>query len=585
MTFFETIDLTVLVNLILILAIVGISLWGYYRIGKPTPLYFGAAYLLFALSHFILLFNITQVPEAVHILIRITGYILVAVGLFALLQVILEFERVEDQKQKSQALFKTIFDSAGDAIMIMNQDVILDCNRSAEVMFGCNRDNINGKSPVAFSPEHQPDRVLSAEKAKEKMDAALLGETQFFEWVYIRSDGTPFNAEVTLNRVKCAKKYYLRAIVRDITRRKEAEEKLRVAYEKITATEEDLRQKYSVLAETEEMFRSPVEHSSVGIYLHQDGIIKYANPRFAEMFGYAREEVVNKPFELMIYPDDRAKYHETQNRQLEGTGSSRYVEFRSTKKDGTQIELEAFEFPMFFHGRPAFYGTLVDITDRKQMELQLEQSLKEKEVLLKEIHHRVKNNMQVISSLLSMQSRLVTDESSKQFFLESQNRVKSLALVHEHLYRSQSLSEINYADYLKKIVPHLFESYNTDPRRISIVTEAKDIMISIDQAVPCSLMVNELITNSLKYAFPGDRKGEIRLVFTTDTTTGNYVLDYRDNGVGIPPGLDLQKTKSLGMQLIYGLTKQLSGTVMLEPDEGVHFIIAFPAGDPKKKQA
>jgi two-component sensor histidine kinase len=225
--------------------------------------------------------------------------------------------------------------------------------------------------------------------------------------------------------------------------------------------------------------------------------------------------------------------------------------------------------------------------ERIKMELQITQQLKEKEMLLKEIHHRVKNNMQVISSLLILQSQTAKDEATRQLFKESQNRIRSIALVHEQLYRSDNLNQIEYGGYLKKMFSSLFESYGADTQKISMVIDVPDVMITIEKAVPCSLIVNELLSNSLKHAFPADifpkdQNGEIRIGFVLDATLENYILDYRDNGVGIPQGIDPEKTGTLGMQLIYGLTQQLAGTATMEHGKGMHFIITFPSKESKK---
>jgi len=283
------------------------------------------------------------------------------------------------------------------------------------------------------------------------------------------------------------------------------------------------------------------------------------------------------PFEKVISIGDIKTVKEIITSMLHGAGGGHGIEFHGVKKDGTIIDLIAFGSSMIYGGLPAIYGTIIDITERKKMEATIAQSLKEKEMLLKEIHHRVKNNMQVVSSLVSMQGRSIKDESVQALFSETQNRIQSIALVHEQLYRSDNISEIDYGEYLRKMFAPLFESYNVDERRVSMVIDAPKAKITIEKAVPCSLIVNELLSNSLKHAFPGNRKGEIRIGFHLDEITGDYVLDYRDNGVGIPMGLDIQKTGSLGMKLVYGLTQQISGTISLEPGDGVHFKIVFPS--------
>jgi two-component sensor histidine kinase/CheY-like chemotaxis protein len=219
--------------------------------------------------------------------------------------------------------------------------------------------------------------------------------------------------------------------------------------------------------------------------------------------------------------------------------------------------------------------------DRKKMEMQVAKSLKEKEMLLKEIHHRVKNNMQIVSALLLLESQSLKDEGARTLFKESQNRIRSIALVHEQLYQSNNLNEIEYGGYLKKMVTPLFESFNADSKRISISIDVENTMITIEKAVPCSLIVNELLSNSIKHAFPQGRRGEIRIGFMLDKATNTYVLDYRDDGIGLPGEWAPEKSGTLGMKLIYGLTQQLSGTLRLERGKGFHVIITFSAAESK----
>jgi PAS domain S-box-containing protein len=316
--------------------------------------------------------------------------------------------------------------------------------------------------------------------------------------------------------------------------------------------------------------------------LYEDRIVFINLPMINLLKVRVAEDIIGKSFpEIFIPEHQKDALNRIAHCGIVGTVLPRW-EGRILLPDVSVMDVEMDGTNISYDGKPAILVIFHDITERKKMEEKIGQSLKEKEVLLREIHHRVKNNMQVISSLISMQSRNVPDESIRVLFRDSQNRIQSIALVHEQLYRSDNLYQIEYGGYLKKMFNPLFESYKTDPQKVAMHIEAHDIMISIEKAVPCSLIVNELISNSLKHAFPGDRKGEIHIGFKLDIETGNYVLDYRDNGVGIPPGKDLQKTGSLGMQLIYGLTQQLSGTITLETGEGAHFVIVFPSKEKDK---
>ncbi len=215
-----------------------------------------------------------------------------------------------------------------------------------------------------------------------------------------------------------------------------------------------------------------------------------------------------------------------------------------------------------------------DISDRKRSEEQIRRSLDEKETLLKEIHHRVKNNLQIISSLLRMQSRRPLDEATSILFQESQNRVQSMALIHEQLYQSPDLSQIDFQNYISKLTDNLFRSYGISQRVISLVIETNHINLPLDTAIPCGLIINELVSNSLKYAFRRGQKGKIiiNLQLARDNTVA---LTVGDNGIGIPETLNWENSHTLGLRIVHNLTRQLKGKITLERDRGTTFHITF----------
>jgi two-component sensor histidine kinase len=221
-----------------------------------------------------------------------------------------------------------------------------------------------------------------------------------------------------------------------------------------------------------------------------------------------------------------------------------------------------------------------DLAERKHAEDRLTVSLKEKEVLLKEIHHRVKNNFQIITSLLNLQSRNIADPEMIKQFDDSTNRIRAMALVHEKLYQSSDLSRIDFASYIKTIAEDLYSSYATILERPELVIKTEEVQLPIDQAIPCGLIVNELITNALKYAFPAGSTGN-RLSITLQRNQGG-VIDIRigDNGIGLPAGIDIEKTLSLGLQLVGLLIKQVHGTYRLDREGGTEWVISFPAAAP-----
>ncbi len=213
-----------------------------------------------------------------------------------------------------------------------------------------------------------------------------------------------------------------------------------------------------------------------------------------------------------------------------------------------------------------------DITERKQAEEQIKKDLEIKSILLQEVHHRVKNNMQIISSLLKLQSAHIKDKRALELFQNSRDRVKTMALIHDALYRSQDLSNIDFADYVRKLTTQIFISYGVNSNLIKFKINIKDVLLDINTAIPCGLIINELISNSLKYAFPNG-KGEISISFTYKNQVNTLCV--KDNGIGFPKKIDLENSPTLGLLLVNSLTKQLDGTLKLGKVKGTSFKITF----------
>jgi two-component sensor histidine kinase/CheY-like chemotaxis protein len=204
---------------------------------------------------------------------------------------------------------------------------------------------------------------------------------------------------------------------------------------------------------------------------------------------------------------------------------------------------------------------------------QLQEALEEKEMLLKEIHHRVKNNLIIISNLLELQSYYIKDKADLDVFRESQTRADSMALIHERLYRSTDLKRIDFGDYISGLATDLFEVYAVAPNRIKLDINAEDIMLDINTAIPLGLITNELLTNSLKHAFPDDRNGIITV--TCSKTGDQFTLTIKDDGIGFPKNLDYRNTDSLGLELVNSLTNQIDGKLELSSARGTEFKISF----------
>jgi two-component sensor histidine kinase len=235
-----------------------------------------------------------------------------------------------------------------------------------------------------------------------------------------------------------------------------------------------------------------------------------------------------------------------------------------------------FEFHAFQTGPDRVAVFFQDITERKRGEDAIRASLKEKTVLLKEVHHRVKNNLQTVTSLLNLQAVRTKNQAALDTLQETGNRVRSMALLHETLYRSETLGRVNFRTYIENICGHLIRSYGQKAARVKLEPCLQDVSVDLDQAVSCGLIINELVSNALKHAFPEGRAGRIMVELNT-TPEGLIVLKVADDGVGMPPGADIHQTGTLGHQLVFMLTEKLHGTVEVTRENGTAFRIAFPS--------
>ena len=217
-----------------------------------------------------------------------------------------------------------------------------------------------------------------------------------------------------------------------------------------------------------------------------------------------------------------------------------------------------------------------DITAQKYAEEQIRSSLEEKKALLKEIHHRVKNNLQVISSLLNLQAHYIDQEKYQHFFRESQDRIKTMVLIHEKLYQSENLAAVSPSDYINSIVNHLMDSYQVGTGRIEFDSTIDDVPIDIDLAIPCGLIINELVSNALKHAFgPEHTVDAPRITVSLIRKHNHLILSISDNGPGMPPGIHPETSKTLGLQLVHSLAKQLNATIEVNRHHGSSFIFTF----------
>jgi PAS domain S-box-containing protein len=370
-------------------------------------------------------------------------------------------------------------------------------------------------------------------------------------------------------------------------------DELYATYEQLTAAEEELRANYETLAasekafaESEEKYRLLYDNSGDAILLTSpDGGILTANAAACEMFQRSEEEIKKIGRAGIVDSADPRLVPALREREQTGRFTG---ELTLVRKDGSRFagEISTTVFTDR-NGQPRTSLIIRDITNRTMMEEeirslnrvleqrvidrteQLNRSLQEKEVLLKEIHHRVKNNLQIVASLFSLQSRYIRDESVLSALKESQNRVRAMALVHEKLYRSEDVAHINLTEYVRFLVTSLFKFYNISSGRVKITIDLEDVLVDIHSAIPIGLIVNELVSNSLKHAFPEGSGGGISISGRKEGRRIDLLI--QDTGRGMPEGFDWRNADSLGLRLVIILTDQMGGTIEREPGPGTGF--------------
>ncbi|MBK8023298.1 MAG: PAS domain S-box protein [Chloroflexi bacterium] len=329
------------------------------------------------------------------------------------------------------------------------------------------------------------------------------------------------------------------------------------------------------LEQTKERVEAILTNSPDAILLlSPDGAIDLCNRAFFEMFQYDSTEILQKPLHDLVDPDFSDRLSELVQLASQ-QGHSKWFQFVARRKDDSTFDAGAAIAAIRNNGETtALVCSLRDVSEQVAAEAQIRSSLREKEVLLREIHHRVKNNMQVISSLLALQAGYTNDDQATQMFRESQNRIRSMALVHELLYQSQDLAQIDFVRYVRELTRHLIHSYLSDASRVELQIVATELLLDIDMAIPCGLIINELVSNSLKHAFPNHRRGKIQIFLDRDDD-GLYTVMVRDDGVGLPEGLNVHRTESLGLQLVTSLASQINATIGLQRHYGTTFEIRF----------
>lgn len=304
------------------------------------------------------------------------------------------------------------------------------------------------------------------------------------------------------------------------------------------------------------------------------GRITMVNAQAEQLFGYARDELIGQPVEILI-PQRFVGRHVSYRGGYMGAPRTRPmgggVELFARRKDGGEIPVDIMLSPLKTDDATLALAVVRDISERKQVE---EEARQAREMYLRELHHRIKNNLQVISSLLYLQSTHTVDPETLGILKESQSRVRSIALIHEKLYRSEELTRIDFPEYIRDLVSDLVRTYGVNSEAIAVRLSIESVTLGIDTAIPCGLIINELVSNVFKHAYPGDRTGEVRIDLCADGER-RYVLRVADDGVGLPDGFVPGASTSLGLQLVNDLTRQLDGRLSVESGEGASFRIDF----------
>lgn len=330
--------------------------------------------------------------------------------------------------------------------------------------------------------------------------------------------------------------------------------------------------------ESEERYKNLSELSPDAILVVVGEKIVFANQASATLFGLDEpHDLFGKNFFSFHHPDSLEIAKKRLNKVIVEGESLDFIEEKIIALDGQLKDIEVGDAPITYNDQRAVQIVARDISERKKLEEDLKNSLREKDLMMKEIHHRVKNNLMVIQSLLNLQSRYIKDTAARDIFKDSQNRAKSMAMIHESLYQSSDLKRIEFSEYINTLAKNLFYSYAADPKRVKMSISVDEVMLDINTAIPLGLILTELISNALKYAFPDDESGEIKVDFHSFTDDGinKFRLTVSDNGVGLSPDFDPKKSDSLGLMLIYSLSEQISAEIKLDTSNGTKFQITF----------
>lgn len=460
-------------------------------------------------------------------------------GFNAVITDITDRKKTVETLQESEKRYRQLVELSPDAIAIHSEGKIDFINRTGASLLGAtNPKQIIGKPIMDFlNPDY---RKIVKDRLREIKDEGK--ELSLVEEKFIRFDGTDIDAEVIAMPFTYKGRLATMAIARDITERKKAEEALRAS----------------------EAFNFALfQYNPMGII-----VVDYAGKIIKTNLARRKSGDRWPNIGDVMYKDYAAKHEIDMFAELmESMRSKKTKDFSELKYGDKYLNIIIAPFPM---------GAIIishDITKLKRAERQIKTSLREKEILLQEIHHRVKNNMQVISSILNLQSRSIKSKRVLEIFKSSQDRVRSMALIHERFYRSKDFARVDFTEYVQSLTGHLYHSFGMSDKAIKFKINIKDVLLDINTAIPCGLIINELVSNSFKHAFPDGKKGEIHISMHP-LNEDEIELAVSDNGVGVPEDVDFRNTESLGLHLVTILAEgQLHGAIQLDRKRGTKFQI------------
>lgn len=474
-------------------------------------------------------------------------------GFRGIVRDVTERRLADEEIRRSEEKYRTYIKDAPNGVFIMDREGrFIEVNRAAYRDIGYTEEELLSMSVSdIFSPNGHEENF-------EHFNRLLTEGRSSGEVLIRKKDGTDCYFFVEAVRLSDDKAIGFSI---DISRRKEIEKALR---------------------ESEEKYRTIIEKIEDGYYeVDLSGNFTFFNDSLCRIQGYSRDELMGMNYKHYLDDDNAKRVFKTFSEVYRTGKPAKAFDWEIIRKDGSKRFIEdSIALMCDASGKPAgFMGIVRDITERRRTEDKIRESLEEKEILLKEIHHRIKNNFQIITSLLRLQEGGFKDRELLDIYQTSQNRIRAMALVHERLYQSDDLARIDFDNYIRKIATELHQVFLVDPKRIVLDIKAEKVQLGIDKAIPLGLIMNELLTNAIKYAFPKRLRRKGKIVISLAQKDDIIELIFSDNGVGMPEGFDIHKTGTLGMKLISLLTNQLDGEVQVYRGEGTKITVSFPLGE------